>query len=145
MKLGALMLSLWSGINLVLAVGILAAMTLGGRHAPALALYVGDAQLRALDPRVVGVVDALAIFGNGCAAAFCALMLFLVWRGITQRLSLAWPVVAVVACWLQAIGFASDTHIANIDLAVNLGSTALLGAGLALTWLAGRRLEAQSS
>lgn len=118
-------------------------MTLGGRHAPALALYLGDAQLRALDPRVVGVVDAVAIFGNGCAAAFCGLMLVLVWRGIAQRMSLAWPAVAVAACWLQVLGFASDTHIANADLAVNLGSTALLGAGLALTWLAGRRLEAQ--
>ena len=145
MRAGAVLLSIWSGINLLLAVGIIVSMLVLGRHAPALTMYVGETRLRALDQHVVGVVDALAIFGNGCAAAFCALVLVLVWRGVTRGVSWAWPALAVTAGGLQALGFASDARLDHRGLAVNLGSTAVLATGLTLCWLAGQRSEAQTS
>ena len=99
MKSGVLLLSVWSGINLVRAIGIVASMLTLGRHAPALT----PSSATAARPRSYR-------------------------RG------------------LQALGFASDARLDHRDLAVNLGSTAVLAAGLTLSWLAGRgprRSEAQ--
>ncbi len=84
MRAGAVLLSIWSGLNLALAVAILVAMTAFGRHAPALSLTLAEAQVRALESRLVAAVDALAILANACVAAFCALVLAVVWRGLVR-------------------------------------------------------------
>jgi hypothetical protein len=132
-RIGLVLLTVWSGLNLVLAVVIVVAVGLFGRHAPALSLVFGDAEIRAIEPRVLGVVDALAILGNGCIAGFCGLVLAIVWRGVARGAGWAWTALAVTAGGVQAVGFLSDARLGHRDLAPNIVSTLLLAAGLALT------------
>lgn len=143
-RIGLGLLTAWSGLNLALAVVIVMAMALFGRHAPALSLVFSDAQIRALEPHVVGVVDALAILGNSCIAGFCGLALAVVWRGVARGVGWAWTALAVTAGGIQAAGFLSDARLGHRDLIANLVSTALLAAGLAATrGREGRESEAQ--
>ena len=132
-RIGLALLSAWSGLNLALAVVIVLAMGLFGRHAPALSLVFSDAQIRALEPRVLGVVDALAILGNGCIAGFCGLVLAVVWRGVARGVGWAWTALAITAGGIQVAGFVSDARLGHRDLIANVVSTALLAAGLAAT------------
>jgi hypothetical protein len=71
------------------------------------------------------VVAAQAAIANPCIAALCVLVLALVRRR-------EYAIVAGVLVPVQAFGFVSDGFLGHRNLAVNLGSTALLLAGLAL-------------
>jgi hypothetical protein len=129
---GVVLLSLWSGLNLLLAVGIVLAMLAFGRHAPALSLTLSSAEVRAADPRLLGTVDALAILGNACIAGFCALVLVIVWQALVKGARWAWPALAVSMIGVQACGFFSDARLGHHDLVANLASTAVLMVGLVL-------------
>jgi hypothetical protein len=143
LKVGAILLSVWSGLNLLLAVAILTGMTVFGRDPPSLGLVFTADEIERLDGKALALIDALAIFGNACAAAFCLLVLVVVWRALVgARARWALPVLALSMGGLQAFGFVSDASLGHRDLAANLVSTALLTAGLACSGWALRRAAA---
>jgi hypothetical protein len=139
MRAGAVLLSIWSGLNLVLAVGILVAMTAFGRNAPALSLALAESQVRALEAQLIGLINALAVLTNACIAGFCALVLVVVWRGLVRGAPWCWSALCATTGGVQAFGFVSDAHLGSHNLVANLVSTLLLVSGLALT----RRSEGQ--
>ena len=61
---GAIVLSIWSGVNLLLASAILISMTMFGRNAPGLRILFDEAAVRGLDPRGVATVNAIAVLFN---------------------------------------------------------------------------------
>ncbi len=140
-RAGAVLLSLWCGANLLVAAAV-TATTLLGRAPPALRLVFGDAELAALDPRVVAVVRAQAALANPCIVALCVLVLALTWSGAvggTRSASgavggtrSAWRALAGTLVPLQAFGFVSDGFLGARNLAANVASSALLVAALAL-------------
>lgn len=120
------------GLNLVLALGIVGAIVVLGRHPPSLELYVEAGVRSALHPQALALVDALGVFANACAAAFCALALVVTWKGVMPGLRWALPSLSVIGVLLLAAGFASDACLGNPNLAVNVGSSLMLGSGLLL-------------
>ncbi len=145
LRAGACLLTLWSGVNLCLAAAILVALVGFHRNAPALTILMDEASVRRLDPNAIATVNALAVFGNACAAAFCVLMLFLVWSGVAAGRRAAFWVLAGTSGALQAFGFASDAMLRGHDTGLNVLSSAVLLAGLVLcgVGLRGRRLRHQ--
>lgn len=132
LRIGAGLLSLWAGANLLLAVGILVGMLALGKPPPSLPLYVPADVLQATPERVISLIHAMAIFANACAAAATAFALVLVWRGVVAGVSWALPTLAAVLGGLQLMGFASDGYLGHGSVAANVGSAVLLAAGLAL-------------
>ena len=129
-RVGAVLVSVWSGINLVLAIGVLAWITLAGRDAPCLSVLLDDAVYRAMDPRAIAVVNALAVIGNAGLAATCALVLAIAWLAPPSRARWSWPTLAAITIPLQGMGFVSDAYLDHRDWLINVGSTAVLAAGL---------------
>lgn len=129
---GAAVLSVWTGGNLALAVGILFAMTVMGTHPPSLYLVFDAAEAAQVDPRALALIDALAVLFNACAAALCGLSLAVLRFG--PRTGTAWPwwALAVALGGLQAFGFVSDHSLGDVDLVANLVSAGVLAVGLAL-------------
>lgn len=128
--IGAVLLTCWLGLNLALALGILVAVIALGRHPPSLELYVEAGVRSTLHPQVLALVDGLAVFANACAAAFCALGLVVTWRGVLPGLRWALPSLSMISVLLLACGFASDACLGSPNLAVNVGSSMVLGGGL---------------
>lgn len=140
LKGGAVLLSIWCGLNMAVALGV-TAMTLAGRNAPALSLVLADAEIRALDPKLVAVVDAQAALANPCIVALAALVLVVVWTSLVARARWALPALAATLIPLQAFGFVSDAYLKNRNLVANAASSVILLTALALA-RQGMRAEA---
>ena len=133
LRAGAILLSLWAGFNLALALGILFMLLVLGKNAPALLILYGDIQATGMDPRALATLNALAVMFNACAAAIGALSLSVIWVALIRKAVWAFWSLAVCLSFLQAAGFASDMFLGNKDLLANAASSLLLFGGLSLT------------
>ena len=134
MKAGVVLLSIWSGLNGLVAVAV-TAMTLSGRTPPALSMRFTEPEIRNLDDRVVGVVNAQAALANPCIVALCLLVFVLTWKGVGRRARWAFWALASSLVPLQAFGFVSDGFLGHRNIAANIASTAILLTGLTLAGL----------
>jgi len=132
LRAGAILLSLWTSLNLALALGILFMLLVLGKNAPALLILYGDTQATGIEPRALATVNALAVMFNACAAAICALSLSVIWVALVRRAAWAFWSLAVCLLFLQAAGFASDSFLGNRNLLANAASSLLLLSGIVL-------------
>jgi len=135
LKSGAIVLSIWSGLNLLLAGAILVSMTMLGGNAPGLRILFDEAAVRGLDPRALATVNALAILFNACAMAFCLLMLYVTWSRVAVGVKSAFWALAIASGSLQVFGFKSDAYLGGRNLLANVTSSAVLLIGLGLSGL----------
>jgi hypothetical protein len=141
-RTGAVLLSLWSGLNFALALAITLAIVGLGQDPPCLHVLLDERRIRALDPDVIATFRALGSLGNGCIAALCALVLIVVWVPLRAGARWAWRALAFVLVPVQGLGFASDQYFGHRDWPLNVVSTVVLVAGLAFTRArASRRLD----
>lgn len=136
LRTGAILLSLWTGFNLVLALGILYMLLVLGKNAPALLILYGDLQPKDLDPRALSTVNALAVMFNACAASICALSLSMIWFAVVRKAAWAFWSLAGCLAFLQVAGFASDTFLDNKDFLANAISSSLLFCGMLFVGIA---------
>ena len=130
LRLGTILLSLWTGLNLALALGILFLMLFMGQNAPCLLILYGDTQGAGMDPRALATINGLAVLLNACAAAICGLSLSIIW--VALRRASRWAFWSLMTClgFLQAAGFASDAFFQHKNLIANICSSLLLLAGI---------------
>jgi hypothetical protein len=127
-KAGPVVLSLWAGLNLLVA-AVVTLSTLLDRAPPALSLMLTQAEIRALDPRVLAVIKAQAALANPLIIVVCVWVLVLAFRDARAAVL---PFAATLLP-LQAFAFISDGFLGGRNLAANGVSTALLVAGLSLS------------
>ena len=132
LKVGAVLLSVWSGLNLLVALAV-TALTLAGHPPPALRFLFDDAQAAQVDPRALAVINAQALLANPCIVALCGLTLVVVWEGVMRRVRWCWVGLCVALLPLQVFGFVSDAALGGKNMAANVVSTLVLVAGLVLS------------
>jgi len=132
LKAGAILLSIWSGLNLCVAAGV-TVLTLLGRKPPALALSLTNSEIGRLDPRAVDVVNAQAAIANPSIVALCALILVTVWTSLVRGAWSAWLALVATLLPLQAFGFISDAFLGHRNLVANVVSSGLLLIALILS------------
>jgi hypothetical protein len=142
LRTGAVLLSLWTGFNLILALGILFMLLVLGKNAPCLLILYNDMQPVGMDPRALATINALAVVFNACAAAICALSLVVIWVALVRGAVWAFWALAGSLLFLQAAGFASDSFLSHKNLVANIVSSTLLLLGFATT---GTRIFGQST
>src|SRR5439155_16390506 len=108
-RAGAILLSVWTGINLALAIGILFMLLVVGTNAPALLILCGDTRAIGMDPRALATINAFAVIFNACATAICALSLAVIWMPLIRKEAWAFWALSGTLSFLQAAGFASDS------------------------------------
>lgn len=131
LRTGAILLSLWTGFNLVLALRILFMVLVLGKNAPCLLILYDDIRAVGMDPRALATINGLAVVFNGCAAAICALSLAVIWVPLVRGATWAFWALAGSLLFLQAVGFASDSFFAHKNLVANVISSSLLLLGFA--------------
>jgi hypothetical protein len=130
LRTGAILLSLWTGFNLALALVILFMILVLGQNAPCLLILFGDTRATGMELRALATINALAVLLNASAAAICALSLSVIWLALVRRAVWAFWSVTASLLFLQASGFASDWFLGNRDLLANTASSSLLLLGL---------------
>jgi TRAP-type uncharacterized transport system fused permease subunit len=133
---GAIMLSIWSSLNVILALGILFTLLVIGNNAPATTILFSGAEVNQIEARALATINSVAVFGNACAASLCALILFVIWGALVQKLAWAFWALVISMCFVQTMGFASDALLGNKNLIANIVSSGILVVGLSLSTLA---------
>jgi hypothetical protein len=84
LRAGAILLTIWTGLKLTIALGILFALLVLGKNSPALLVLYGDAQGKGLDARALTTINGLAVVANVSIAALCMLSLAVIWCALIR-------------------------------------------------------------
>lgn len=129
---GLYLITFWIGFNLLAATGILAAMLLLGKNAPAIYILFSETEIQSIEPRALATISSLAVLCNGVIVAFCSLSLAALWRFHGQNSTWIFWAVSSSLFFVQLLCYASDLYLQNINILANLGSTAILALGIGL-------------
>lgn len=133
-NLGLGLLSLWAGFNLVLAIGIVAAITLGGALPPAVLLFLPEPIVSSAPDEVIALFRSMALLMNVSIAVNSGVALALTWRGIRRGDRWAWWVAVLALGWVQLGGFLSDVPLGSVNLMPNVISATVLVLGAVASW-----------
>lgn len=147
LRLGCLLLTAWTALNLAASAMILIDTLWLGGHTPALHAVLSPEAVAALEPQVLLTVDSIAVFANGMNAAFSIIALVVVWRGL-HRARAKWAYWGLLAGFTAAViaGVAADSVVGWAAPQVNVISAGILAAGFAFAGygLFGARASLQS-
>ena len=142
LRTGVVFLSTWSGLNLLLAVASLLAITVFHQNSPGLTLMVEQSEIHELGPRWLALINGLAALCNTFDAAFFILALCVIWTSLVRKARWAFWGLVISGGFLQVFAFASYSfigtgiareNVVTLNLLGNLVSSGLLVVGLALS------------
>jgi len=132
LKAGSIILSIWSGINFLLASLILIFIIFLKSNAPILVMVFKKSEISKLDARVVSAVNSLAILYNSCAAALSVLASFVIWSSLINGQMWAFWVLLITIGFVQILAFIAFAAIGNQRWQVNVVLSALYIVGIGL-------------
>ena len=135
LRIGCVILTAWSVLNLVPSVVIVVNTLFRGGHTPALYSILTAGEVSALSPETLATLDSIAVFANGINIAFCLVALAVIWLGLYRRQVWSfWGLLAGFTAALSA-GVAADYAVGTVAPWINVISGAILGGGFMLTGL----------
>jgi hypothetical protein len=132
LQAGSVILSIWSGINFLLACLILTLILFLKRDAPILIMVFEESEIPKLEPRVISAINVLAILYNSCAVAISVLVLFVIWSSLITGQSWAFWALLITIGFVQLMGFIAFSAIGNQRWQVNIVLSALYVLGIGL-------------
>src|SRR4051812_23451293 len=100
-------LSIWGGLNLLAAVACLLAITVFHQNAPGITWMLDESKIREIDRRWLSGLNGLAALCNTFDAAFCFLMLVVVWTSLVRKARWAFWGLLIATVFLQVFAFVS--------------------------------------
>lgn len=133
LKKGSIVLSIWSGINLVLAAAILTTVVAFNADSPLLVLVFEDAEIAGLDARVIASLNTLTILYNSCSVVVSLLVWTIIWKHLIvgQRWAF-WLLLAVIG-FIEVMAFIASAGVANARWQVNVVQSVLYLVGIGLS------------
>lgn len=134
LKIGALILSLWSLMNMLPAIGVVAYIAVLDKIHPLLPMRFPAEQIGAIDPAVLATINGMAVFANGHVFALCLIALVAIWKGLakgvrwvfwTSLVSMSASVVAgFAASYTDQSHYYGPSIISALILAIGFGFAA---------------------
>lgn len=133
LKIGSIILSIWSGVNFLLASLILTSILVFKNDAPILVMVFESSEIAGMDARVISSINALAILYNSFAVALSMLALFVIWSSLIRGQKLAFWLLLITIAFIEILAFIASAPIGNVRWQVNVILSALyvMGIGLA--------------
>ena len=132
LKVGSIILSVWSGVNFLLAAAILISIVIFRRDAPILVMVFEKPEISGLDARVIASVNALAILYNSCAVALSVLAVFIIWSGLIDGYRWAFWALLITIGFVEILAFVASAPIGHARWPVNVLLSALYVVGIGL-------------
>jgi hypothetical protein len=134
LKVGAVILTIVSVFNLLLATVILISIIFFGKNPPILYVSMGQSEVADLSKQVLRTFKSLAIYFNSAVVASCVGGLFVIWMGLARGQGWAFWALLITAGIGQVSAFVADSFIGNKTLGVNIVFTILYLLGLGLSF-----------
>ena len=131
LKTGSVILSIWSGLNLVPSLGILTLVVFLDKNAPALSVLLTEDEISMLSADVLATANSIAAFANGLNVAFCILFLIAVWKGLMLKIEWVFWALLVSSAFALVAGIAGDYVVGTQFPEVNIISGMILAVGFA--------------
>ena len=133
LKAGSRFLSLWSGLNFLLAALILTSVVIFNANSPILALVFEKSEIASLDAKVIASLNALTILYNSCAVALSVLALFIIWSGLINGKRWAFWALLITIGFVEILAFVASAEVGNARWQVNVVLSALSIVGIGLS------------
>ena len=131
LRIGCVILTVWSAMNLIASVVIFVNTLFLGGHTPALYSVLTADEVGSLSSGTLATLDSIAVFANGTNIAFCLVTLPAIWLGLFRRQVWSfWGLLVGFAAALLA-GVAADYAVGTVAPEINIVSGMILCAGFA--------------
>jgi hypothetical protein len=133
LKRGSTVLSIWSGINFLLAASILASVVIFKGNSPILALVFEKSEIASLDAKVIESLNALTILYNSCSVALSVLVWSLIRKSLIAGQKWAFWVLLFVIGFVEVMAFVASAGVGNARWQVNVLQSVLYLVGISLS------------
>ena len=130
LKTGSAILSIWSGINFLLAALILTSVVIFNADSPLLVMVFERSEIARLDARVIASLNALTILYNSCSVVLSVLVWLLIRKSLIAGHKWAFWVLLFGIGFVEMMAFVASAPIGNARWQVNVVLSALYIMGI---------------
>ena len=131
-KAGSIVLSIWSGINFILAALILTSVVVFNADSPLLAMVFEKSEIAALDARVIESLNTLTILYNSCSVVVSVFVWTIIRHNLVAREKLAFWLLLFVIGFIEVMAFIASAGVGHARWQVNVVQSALYAVGIGL-------------
>jgi hypothetical protein len=132
LKRGSIALSIWSGINLLLAALILTSVVVFNANSPLLVMVFEKSEIASLDAKVIASLNALTILYNSCSVVLSVLVWLLIRKSLIAGQKWAFWVLLFVIGFVEVMAFIASARVGNARWQVNVVQSVLYVVGIGL-------------
>jgi hypothetical protein len=133
LRAGSTILSIWSGINFLLAALILTTLVVFNADSPLLVMVFEKPEIAALDARVIASLNTLTILYNSCSVAVSVLVWAVIRKNLVAGEKWAFWLLLFVIGFIEFMAFIASAEVGHARWQVNVVLTILYVAGIGLT------------
>ena len=133
LRRGSTILSIWSGINFILAALILTIVVFHIGNSPILALVFEKSEIASLDARVIASLNALTILYNSTSVVLSVLVWLLIRKSLIAGQKWAFWVLLFVIGFVELMAFIASSGVGNVRWQVNMVQSILYITGISLS------------
>jgi len=130
---GSTILSIWSGINFLLAALILTSVVIFKANSPILVLVFEDSEIASLDAKVIASLNALTILYNSCSVVLSVLVWLLIRKSLITGQKWAFWVLLFGIGFVEVMAFIASAGVGNARWQVNIPQSVLYVVGIGLS------------
>ena len=132
LKRGSNILSLWSGINFLLAALILTSVVIFNADSPLLVLVFEESEIAGLSAKVIEALNTLTILYNSCSMVVSVLVWTIIRQNLVKGQKRALGALLVTIGFVEVMAFIASAPIGNARWQVNVVQSALYVVGMGL-------------
>jgi hypothetical protein len=132
LKAGSIVLSIWCGINFILAFIILSILVVFRGNSPILALAFEKVEIASLDARVIAALNCLTILYNSCSVVVSILTWPLIRKNLVAGQKSAFLTLVFVIGFIEVMAFIASAPLGNARWQVNILQSMLYVVGIGL-------------
>ena len=129
---GSTILSIWSGINFLLASLILTSVVIFNANSPLLVMVFEKSEIASLDAKVIASLNALTILYNSCSVVLSVLVWFLIRKSLIAGQKWAFWVLLFVIGFVEVMASIASARVGNARWQVNVVQSVLYVVGIGL-------------
>ena len=133
LKAGSIMLTIWSGINFLLATLILTLVVVFNADSPLLALVFEESEIASLSAKVIESLNTLTILYNSCSVAVSVLVWTIIRKNLVAGHKWAFWLLLFVIGFIEVMAFIASAGVGNARWQVNVVQSVLYVVGIGLS------------
>jgi len=133
LKAGSTILSIWNGINFLLATLILTSVVVFKANSPLLVMVFEKPEIATLDSRVIASLNTLTILYNSCSMIVSVMVWFIIRKNLVTGEKWAFWVLLFTIGFIEVMAFIASAQMDHARWQVNVIQSILYILGVVLS------------